>query len=51
MAIAILNGLQVFVPKSRTDIAVAHPNEFEGWTKEQILKFIHTGKKPNEEEF
>jgi len=51
VAIAILNGLQVFVPKSRTDIAVAQPNEFEGWTKEQILEYIHTGKKPNEEEF
>ena len=51
VAIAILNGLQVFVPKTRTNVAVEQPNEFEGWSKEQILEYIHTGKKPNEEEF
>ena len=51
VAISILTGLQVFVPKSRTDIAAAQPNKYEGWTKEQILEYIQTGKKPNEEEF
>jgi len=51
VAIAILTGLQVFVPKSRTDVAAAQPNEFDGWTNEQILDYIHTGKKPGEEEF
>ena len=50
VALAILTGLQVFVPKSRTDIAAAQPNKYEGWTKEQILEYIQTGK-PNEEEF
>jgi len=51
LAIAIRTGLQVFVPKSRTDIAVARPNEFEGWTKEDLQTYMHTGKKPGEEEF
>src|ERR1700693_1115199 len=45
VAIAVLTGLQVLVPRSRTDVALAQPNEFEGWSKEQILEYIHKSKK------
>ena len=51
VAIAILTGLQVFIPKTHTDVGIAQPNKYDGWTKEQILEYINTGKKPNEEEF
>lgn len=50
VAISVLTGLQVFIPRSRTDIAPTQPNEFEGWTKEQILKYIHTGRRPGQTE-
>jgi len=46
VAIEILKGVQVLVPRSRADLAPAMPDEFEGWTDEQLLHFAETGERP-----
>ena len=50
IALAVLHGLQVLVPRSRADVAMAQDDEFEGWTDEQIEKYIATGQRPGEPE-
>ena len=50
IALAVLHGLQVLVPRARTDIAAAQSDEFEGWTREDIEKYIQTGKRPGQTE-
>ena len=46
VAIEILKGLQILVHRSRTDLAPAMPDEFEGWTDEELLRFAETGERP-----
>ena len=46
VALRMLEGLQVLIPKSRVDVAPAQAKEFEGWTREPVEEYITTGKRP-----
>ena len=48
VAMRILEGLQVLVPKSRVDVAPVQAREFDNWTREQVEEYITTGKRPGD---
>ena len=48
IALAVLQGLQVLVPRARADVAMAQIDEFEGWTCEEVEEYIQTGKRPGD---
>ena len=48
VALKMMEGLQVLIPKSRVDVAPVQAKEFEGWTTEQLETYIQTGKRPGD---
>ena len=50
VALSVLHGLQVLVPRARADVVSAQLDEFEGWTREEVEEYIHTGKRPGQTE-